>query len=167
MAGAKLVHHIVDEGEILQNKVALGNLFLLAEVDQLALETVAHRAEFVLHQQRARVLTVIDVPLVQLPQLARCGLDQRRNRDRLLGAQRYVAHPDLHRIEERVRTNVPPDFLGVVDAVGLDQKIHVALELRVAIEVVGQIGAREVLEHLGPVALISRFHAHPEGRIGG
>ena len=38
-------------------------------------------------------------------------------------AHRDVADAELERLEERMRPDVPPDLLGVVDAVGPDQQV--------------------------------------------
>jgi hypothetical protein len=66
-----------------------------------------------------------------------------------------------------MRADVPPDLLGVVDAVGLDEQVDVVLELGVAGEGVGDVGAGEVFEDLGAVALVAGVDAEPEGRVGG
>src|SRR5579863_1498876 len=55
-AASEFVDHRIDQGKILLDQVALWNLLLLAEVDKLAVEPIAHGAEFILHQQRASVL---------------------------------------------------------------------------------------------------------------
>jgi hypothetical protein len=66
-----------------------------------------------------------------------------------------------------MRANVPPDFLGVVDAVGADQQSDVILKFRVAGEGVGDAGAGEVFKDLGAIAFVAGIEAEPEGRVGG
>ena len=95
------------------------------------------------------------------------GLDERGDGDGLVSAKRDVADADFDGVEEGMRANVPPDFLGVVDGVGLDEEVDVAFELGVAGEAVGEVGAGEVFEDLGAVALVAGLHAEPEGRVGG
>ena len=63
-----------------------------------------------------------------------------------------------------MRADVPPYFLAVVDAAGLDQQIHVALEIGVRIEVVGNVGAWELFEDLGAIRLEPGVVTHPERR---
>ena len=57
------------------------------------------------------------------------GLDERGDGHRLLGAQGNVAGADFDRVEEGMRPDIPPDFLGVVDAVGAHQQADVVLKL--------------------------------------
>ncbi len=52
--------------QILANQLPLRHLLLLAEIDQLAIQPVPHRAKLVLHQQRPRILPKIQVALMQL-----------------------------------------------------------------------------------------------------
>ena len=140
---------------------------MFAEVDHLAVDAVADGAELVLHEQGAGVLAVVDVAGVEMPELAGGGLDERGDGDGLLRAERDVADADFDGVEEGMGADVPPDFFGVVDGVGLDEEIDVALELGVAGEAVGEVGAGEVFEDLGAVALVAGLHAEPEGRVGG
>ena len=83
------------------------------------------------------------------------------------GAERDVADADFDGVEEGMRADVPPDFFGVVDAVGLDEEADVVFELGVAGEAVGQVGAGEVFEDFRAIALVAGVHAEPEGRVGG
>ena len=167
VAAAEFVDDVVDEGEVFEDELARGDFLLFAEVDQLAVEAVADGAELVLHQQGAGVLAVVLVAGVEAPELAGGGLDERGDGDGLVGAQRDVADADFDGVEEGMRADVPPDFFGVVDAVGLDEQVDVAFELGVAGEAVGKVGAGEVFEDLGAVALVAGLHAEPEGRVGG
>ena len=66
-----------------------------------------------------------------------------------------------------MRPDIPPDLLGVVDAVGLYQQIHEALVLAPAREVIRNVGAREFVEHLAAIGFEAGVHAQPERRIGG
>ena len=102
-----------------------------------------------------------------MPELAGRRLDQCGDGDGLLGPEGDVADADLYCVEEGVGADVPPDLLGVVDAVGLDEQADIAFELRVAGEAVGQVGAGKVLEDLGAIALVAGVHAQPEGRVRG
>ncbi len=95
------------------------------------------------------------------------GLDERGDGDGLFGAERDVAGAHFDGVEERMGANVPPDFLGVVDAVGADEEADVVLEFGVAGEGVGDAGAGEVLEYFGAVAFVAGVEAEPERRVGG
>src|SRR5579859_4621388 len=66
-----------------------------------------------------------------------------------------------------MRPDVPPDLLGVVDAVGADQQTDVAFEFRVTRESVRNPRAGEVLKYLGAVAFVAGIDPEPEGRVGG
>src|SRR5438105_15205082 len=61
--------------------------------------------------------------------------------------------------------NVPPDFLGIVDATGLDQEFAVILVFRERFERVGDAGARKTLEHFQPVTLQAGILTDPKRRV--
>ena len=84
-----------------------------------------------------------------------------------MGAEGNVADADLDGVEEGMGADVPPDFFCVIDRVGLDEEVDVAFKLGVAGEAVREVGAGEVFEDLGAVALVAGLHAEPEGRVGG
>ena len=93
-------------------------------------------------------------------------LDQRRESDHLVDSRWDVADAELERRESRMRAHVPPDFLAVVDAAGLEQKVDVVVILGIRAEVVGDVSARELLEDLGAIALQTGVRPHPERRAG-
>src|SRR6187200_1450208 len=129
-ATAELVDDVVHEREHLGDQVAEGDLDLLAEVDELAVNAVAARAPLVLEDQRAAIAPEPEVLDAQLVQLEADGLDERRDRDGLLEAHRDVADAELDRLEEGMRTHVPPDLLPVVDRPGLHEHADEVVELR-------------------------------------
>ncbi len=142
--------------EILLEEIALGDFLLAAEVDEIAVEAIADGAEFVFHQQGARVLAEVLVGGVETIEIGGGGLDERGDGNGLFGAKRDVAGADFDGVEEGMRADVPPDFLGVVDAVGADKQADVVLEFGVAGEGVGDAGAGKVLEYFRAIALCSR-----------
>ena len=104
---------------------------------------------------------------MQLVQLRHGGLDQSGQRNGLVGPHGNIADPELDRIKERMRPDIPPDLLRVIDAVGLDQQLDEIFVFSPAGEVIRNIGARKFVEHLAAVGLQSRIHSQPERRIGG
>ena len=78
-------------------QLARRQLLLLAEVDQLAVEPVAHRAPLVLLDQRRGVDAERQVVAPQLPDLRDDRLEDRRDADRLLDARADVADAELER----------------------------------------------------------------------
>ena len=155
------------EDEIFLDEIAQRDFLLLAEVDELAVEAVADGAEFVFHQQRPRVLAEVLVRGMEAIEISRGGLDERGDGDGLLGAERDVAGADFDGVEEGMGANVPPDFFGVVDAVGADEQADIVFKFGVAREGVGDAGAGEVFKDLGAVAFVAGVEAEPEGRVGG
>src|SRR5438874_106764 len=61
--------------------------------------------------------------------------------------------------------NVPPDFLGIVDATGLDQEFAVILVFRERFERVRNAGARKTLEDFQPVTLQAGILTDPKRRV--
>ena len=134
---------------------------------RLAVEAVADGAEFVFHQERTGVMAEVLVGGVEAVEIGRGGLDERGDGDGFFGAERDVAGADFDGVEERMRADVPPDFFGVVDAVGAHQQADVVFEFGVAGEGVGDAGARKIFKDFGAVAFVAGVEAEPEGRVGG
>src|SRR6185369_9097614 len=91
-------------------------------------------------------------------------LKQRRDRECVVDARRNITNTKLERREVWIQANVPPDFLTVVDTAGFDQQVDVTLKVEVRIEVIGNVGARKLLEYFGAIRFQTRVVAHPEGR---
>ena len=134
VVGIEVLCGLGDEVEQLVDEVADGDLLLLAEVDELAVEPVAHGAPLVLLDERAGVLAEREVPPVEQVERAHQRLDERGDRHRVVDARRHVADADLHGVEEGVGADVPPDLLRVVDTARPDEEVDVALERRVRAE---------------------------------
>src|ERR1017187_8657418 len=165
LARPQLIRRVAHQVKVLQHEVAHGDLFFLAEVNQVATQSVARGAKFVFHDQGAAVDAITLVRRVQLPQHVHGRLDQRCDRDGLIQTHGNVANPNFQGVEKWMRANVPPYFLAVVDTVCLDQQIEEGLILRPVCKNIGNVGAWEALEHLAAVRLEPGFHAHPERRI--
>ena len=95
-------------------------------------------------------------------QLGDDRLNQGRHRQRVVDPRLRVAHANLERVEKWMEPNVPPDFLRVIDAAGLDQQLAVVFILRKALERVGNSGARKTLEHFQSITFQARVLADPE-----
>ncbi len=94
------------------------------------------------------------------------GLRHCRDGDRVLDPRGHVAHAELQRAKRRVRPDVPPDPLAVVDAVEVDQQVHVALVLAPRAEVIGDTRPREAPEDRRAIRLEAGVAPHPERRAG-
>src|SRR4029453_9186039 len=102
------------------------------------------------------VLAPALVARVQPVELGYGRLDERGQGDRLVDAHRDGADPELEGGEERMRRDVPPDLLRVVDASGANEQVHEVLEVGPRREGVRDVRAREPIEHLAPVRLEDR-----------
>ena len=143
LAAAQLVDHVVHELDQLEGQIAHRHLGFLAEVDQIAVEAPARGAPLVLFDQRAAIQAEAHVLRVELVQLHDDGLRHGGDRNGVLDPRRHVADAELQRAERRMRPDVPPDLLAVVDAVQVDQQVDVAFVLAPRAEVIGHAGARE------------------------
>src|SRR6185503_20002768 len=151
-AASQLVQNIVYEIEQLEDQIPNRHLFLFAEVDQLPIEAPPHRPPLVLLNKGAAVEPEPKVLTIELVQFSDYGLDQRRKGDHLIDLRREVAYPEFQSREGRMRSYVPPYLLRLVDAAGLQQKSDIVVILGPGAEIVGYIGARELLEDLTAIA---------------
>src|SRR4029434_9581464 len=87
--------------------------------------------------------------------------------ERILHARLGVAHPHLQRVEERMQPDVPPDFLGVVDATGLNQQLAAILIFRERLERMLYAGAGKTFEYFQAITFQPRVLTHPEGGVDG
>src|SRR4051812_37656433 len=126
-AAAKIVDHIVDKFEQLAGKLAHRHLAPLAEVDQLAVDAPAGGAPLVLFDQRAMIAAEPEIAFAEPIQLDDDRLRERGDGDRRARGGRHVADTELERPESRLRPQIPPDLLAVVDAVQLDELLDVLL----------------------------------------
>ena len=103
--------------------VARRQLLLLAEVDQLAVEAVAHRPPLVLLDQRRRVDAERHVVAPQLPQLGDDRLEDGRDAHRLVDPRADVADAELQRrvtassAARPTRSSMPSGMQPVVTSV--------------------------------------------------
>src|ERR1700683_1158418 len=102
---------------------------------------------------------------MQLIELRHRSLNQRGQRNRLIRAHGNVAHPELNRIKKRMRPDVPPDLLRIIDAVGLDQQLDEVFILAPAGKVIRNVGPGKLVKYLAPVSLQPCIHPQPEGRV--
>src|SRR5882724_4390099 len=161
----KLVDDVVHELKVFQNQVTFGDFAFFAEVDQLPADAITRGAPLVLHDKGTAILAETLVARVQLVQFDHRRLNQSRQRNRLVKTQRDIADPDLERVKERMRPDVPPDLLRIVDALGADKQVDKVLEITPACEGVRNVGAREFVEDFAAIGFQAGIHAQPERRV--
>ena len=163
---SQLVDNVVDQVEILEHQFLDRHFFLFAEVDELAFQAVTASAKLVFADERAAVYTIALVGGMQLPKHQCRGLNQRSDGQSLVQPHGKIAHAYFDGFEERMRPDVPPDLLAVVDAVRPYQQIDERFVIGPVGEDVRYAGSREALEHFTAIRLESGFHAQPERRVG-
>src|SRR5205823_4596223 len=139
---------------------------LLAKIDQLAFQTIAGRAPLVLHNKGSAIEAESLVGRVELVQLGHGSLDQRRQRNRLIHSHGDITYAELERVKKRVRADVPPYFLGIIDAVCLDEQLDEIVVFPPTGEIIRNIGAGKFVKDFATIRFQSRVHSQPEGRIG-
>ena len=144
------------------NQTARLDFALPSEIDQLSVEPVTGSAPAILVQQASLVHAEGGVLAMQFLQLDHDSLHHGGQRDRVVDTRLRIANAKLDCVEERVQTDVPPDFFCVVDAAGADQQVQVVVVLGEALEGVGNAGARETFEDHLAVRFQSCVLAQPE-----
>src|ERR1039458_7595010 len=162
---SKLIYDGVNQLKVFQHQIASGNFFLFAEINQFSLDSVTRGAKLVLHDERTAIDPIALIGCMQLVQHGHGRLDQRCNSHGFVEPHGNVAYPYLEGVKEWMRADVPPDFLAVIDAMGLDQKVDEGLVFRPVGENIGNVGSREPLKHFTAVRFKPGIHTHPEGRV--
>src|SRR6185436_12029831 len=151
-----------DESQEFANEITNRHFFALAEIYHLAIKPIAHRAPLVLLDQHFVMKPEGQISIQKSIKLGYQGLEDGRDGDRVVHAGRNIADAKLKCRKERVRTHVPIDLLGVVDAPGLDKQFDVALKGTVGLEVVRNASARHPREYFRAIRFQSRVHAEPK-----
>jgi hypothetical protein len=166
-AASEIVDDIIDKIEKFECEIAHGNFGFFAEVDELALDAVASGAPFVFFNQGAAVESVALVAFVKTMEFHDDGLGKSGNRDGFFDFGGDIEHTEFESAEHGVRTDVPPDFFAVVDAVQFDEEIDEILVGAPGLELLGNTGARETSEDGGTKRFQTGIASHPERRAGG
>ncbi len=104
-------------------------------------------------------------PSLQLAiQVDHQAMGQRHQRLELGDIGDPVEYPDLYSAKCRRRSDVPADFVELVDDSGLHLIIDKSLELFPRLEVEGQPGGRQLLKHHGPVTGVPGVLSLPHRR---
>ena len=88
---------------------------------------------------------------MKLVQLGDRGLDERGQRNGFIHPHRNIANPEFQGAEEWVRPDIPPDFLRIIDAVGLDQQLDEVVVLAPTGKVIGNIRARKLVKNFATI----------------
>ena len=147
-------------------ELAHGYFGAAAEVDQASIEPVAGRAPLVFFDQRARVDAEAQVLLAQAVELHDDRLGKRGQRDGYARRRGHIADAELQRAERRVRPQVPPHFLRVVDAVELDEGLQVVLVLAPRVELIRNARAGKPPEDGRSIGFQAGVTSLPERRAG-
>src|SRR5207237_5521327 len=134
LAASQLVEHILEEVEQLDREIAHWHLLAAAEINQLTVDPPARRPPLVLLDERAGINPEPQVILAHAIHLHHDGLGERGERDRHARRRRHVADAEFERAERRVRPQVPPQLLPVVDATQIDEQLQIFLVLVPGIE---------------------------------
>src|SRR5262245_45841457 len=159
----EIVHDIVDELDQLDSELAHRHFDALAEIDQLAVNPPPRGAPLVFLDERAVVAPEAEVPFPQAKELDDDGLRERGDGDRGARSGRHIADAEFQRAEHRMRAQIPPDLLAVVDAVQLDEELDVLLVLGPRVEMIRDPGSREPPEHRRAEGFEARIAPNPEG----
>src|SRR3569833_1640282 len=166
LPAAQRIEHIIHKIQQLIDQHPGIDLLLFAKVDQVTVDTISAGPPFILIDQRPRILYIVHVPAAQLVDLYTDGLEQRGDTDGLIHCHGYITDPELHRIEEWVNPQVPPDLFGVVDTVGLHQQLFKAIISLDTFERLGYPCTWELVEYFCPERFVTRMTALPERRVG-
>src|SRR6185312_9434368 len=144
---SKFLNIVTDEIKVFEHQVLQWHFFFLAEVDELALDAVARCAELILHDQCAPVYPIALVGCMKLVQHRHGGLNEGSDGERFVELHGDIADANFQSIEERMRPDIPPNLLAIVDAMRLDQQVYKGLVLGPVGEDVRNRRSGEALEN--------------------
>ena len=74
-------------------------------------------------------------------------LNQRGDGKSIVDPRLCIAYPHFQGVKKRMEPDIPPNFLGVVDAACFHQQLAVIVVLGERLEGIGNAGAWKTLEH--------------------
>src|SRR5579863_9184965 len=110
LAAAQRVEDIIDEIEQLIDQDAGIDLLFLAEIDEMAVDAIPTCAPFILVDKGAGVHDKVEVLRAKFVDLHTDGLEEGGDTDGLVHRHGDIADAELHRIEEGMDAEVPPDL---------------------------------------------------------
>ena len=149
------IENIIHKIQQLVNEVLYRDLFLLAQIQQLAVQAVADRAPLVLEDQSPMIDAEAEVTVDEKMKFCDECLKECGDRDRIINASWNVANTKFECWELVMRPDIPPDLGAVLNTVHLYKQINIALILCVRFKMIRDLGARELLKDLGTI----RFEA--------
>src|SRR5205823_13935796 len=119
-----------------------------AKIDELAIDAIATSTPAVLIQKPTTIDTKCCIAPKQFVQLDDHRLDQCGNGERVVHARLRVADAHLQRVEKRIESNIPPNFLGVINTARFQEQFAVILVFGKGFERVHNSRSREWLESI-------------------
>ena len=93
------------------------------------------------------------------------SLNESGNAQGVIDPRLGITYSYFQRVEERVKSDVPPNFLGIINTTGLNEKFAVIVVLRKRFKGIRNTGPRKTFKNLEPIPLQSSIVANPERRI--
>src|SRR5579859_1844099 len=109
LAASQVIDHIVDKIQQFIDECTGVDLFFFPEVDKMAVDAIAACPPFILVYKGAGILDIVHIQQAQLVDLYTDRLEEGGDTDGLVHGHRHVADAELHRIEEWMDAEIPPD----------------------------------------------------------
>src|SRR5256714_5031447 len=150
--------------QLVEQTAGLDFLFA-AKIDELAFDAVTRGAPAILIEQPAAINAEGRILPEQFVELRNYGLDQGGDCEGIVDARLRIADAHFQGVEKRMEPDVPPDFLGVIDATGLDEELAKIFVLGEGLEGIGNSGAWKAFEHLQAITFQAGVLSHPKRRV--
>ncbi len=138
---------------------------LFAEVNELAVEPIAHRAPLVFFDERGGINAEGQVVTAQLPQFINDGLKNSGDTDSFIHARADITNAKFERRIFRIGARIPPNLRGIGDTVRADERCHKAIKFGARGEGVRRNAcAWEVAKDGAAIRLQARLASHPKRR---
>src|SRR2546423_14344323 len=147
--------------QLVEQTAGLDFLFA-AKIDELAFDAVTRGAPAILIEQPAAINAEGRILPEQFVELRNYGLDQGGDREGIVDARLRIADAHFQGVEKWMEPDVPPDFLGVIDATGFDQQLAEVFVLGKRLEGIRNSGARKALKHFEAITFQTRILPDPE-----
>src|SRR5579859_2209236 len=109
----------------------------MLKINDLGIEAIAHGTPLVLFEEIARYDICFSAALIEPGLFCHQRLADCREANDIIEREWHIEDAELHGAKKRMGTDIPPDFLGVVDAAGVDKCLYIAFVIAPRLECIG------------------------------
>src|SRR6266567_6405329 len=128
-ATTQVVNNILNKVQGFINRVTHAQAAAFAKIDDLGIQTIAHRPPLVFFEIFTAKDGYIHVVFMTPGELGDQSLAESCERKSIFNSCRHIANTKFEGIKKWMRPYIPPDFFAVIDALHLNKSLYVLIKI--------------------------------------